>query len=129
MSDPRLTPEELERIAELRRRIMERHPDAEEANAYIRSMLTPAAPTHTATERKDASRQALAILTASRGDDYPTVRQLVDEQGEGLALVLIVFAGYSAGLLRSFDDECEGAADLWLANLGASVEAMPEGDS
>lgn len=83
---------------------------------------------YTATERKDASRHALALLTASKSGDHPMVRSLVDEPGD-LALVTVSLAGYCGGLLLSFDDEQEGAADLWLTSLGEQIEAMPEGDS
>jgi hypothetical protein len=130
VSDPRLTPEELERIAEMRRRILERHPDADEVNARVRAALTPAPPTFTATERKEATRQALALLTASFCDDPDgqLIGDLIGAQGLDLPLVTVSVVGLASGLLRSFDDEHEGAARCWLESIGQRVEAMPEGD-
>ncbi len=82
---------------------------------------------YTATERKEASRQALALLTAAHAEELVLVTELIGDQGDNLPIVTATLAGFTSGLLRSFDDECEGAAECWLSELGQSVEAMPEG--
>ncbi len=87
--------------------------------------------TYSATERKEATRQALALLTASLCDDPDgrLIGDLIGAQGLDLPLVTCTVVGLSAGLLRSFDDEHEGAARCWLESVGRRVEAMPEGDA
>lgn len=77
----------------------------------------------TATERKHAAQQALAILTAAHDSGF--VSDLINAQGDDLPLVTASLAGLASGLLRSFDDLREGAADLWLARMGMVFEAMP----
>jgi hypothetical protein len=87
-------------------------------------------PTFTATERKAATRQALALLTASFCDDPDgrLISDLIGAQGLDLPLVTVSVVGLASGLLRSFDDEHEGASHAWLELIGRRVEAMPEGD-
>jgi hypothetical protein len=81
--------------------------------------------TYTATERKDAARQALALLTASLGG-LPTER-LILEQGDDLPVVTASLLGLAVGLLRSFDYMSKGVSGHWLDGMGRDIEAWPEG--
>lgn len=84
---------------------------------------------YTATERKEASRQALALLTASNTDHIPEdlISDLIASQGDNLPLVAASVVGLASGLLKSFDDQYEGAGDSWLRWVGRRIESMPEG--
>lgn len=85
----------------------------------------------TATERKEATRQALALLTASHAPDLDDdlIEELIVVQGDGLPLVTASILGLASGLLHSFEDQQEGAADEWLQCIGRRVEAMPEDEA
>jgi hypothetical protein len=87
-------------------------------------------PTYSATERKEATHQALALLTASFCDDPDgrLIGDLIGAQGVDLPLVTVSVVGLASGLLRSFDDEYPGAARRWLESIGRRIESMPEGD-
>ena len=75
-------------------------------------------------ERKQAAKQALALVTAAMQDD-PQV-DLVTQLREVDDIVLVVssLVGLSTGLLRSFDDLRPGASARWLAGIGLSLESM-----
>lgn len=81
-------------------------------------------------ERKHAAKEALAILTAAHGEDTDPclITDLIAGQGELLPVVTASIAGLASGLLKSFDDEHEGAANCWLAWVGQRVEAMDESE-
>jgi hypothetical protein len=78
----------------------------------------------TATERKQAAKQALAMVTAAM-EERPHVA-LVDQLMEVDNIVLVVSSliGLSTGLLRSFDDLRPGSAGRWLQGIGLSLESM-----
>ena len=84
----------------------------------------------TALERKHAAKQALAILTVAATDELneSLITDLICGQGEALPIVTTSLAGMARGLLLSFDDEHEGAANCWLAWMGQRVEAMAESE-
>lgn len=78
-------------------------------------------------ERKLAAKQALALLTASVHSnlDDELITDLIHGL-EDLPLVLASVVGLASGLLKSFDDQAAGAADMWLANVGRNIEALSE---
>ncbi len=83
---------------------------------------------YTDTERKEASRQALALLTASNMD-HPEHENLLTGliPNADLPLVVVMMLSLVSGLLAGLDEDNRGAADRWLRHCGQSVEAMPEG--
>lgn len=83
--------------------------------------------TFTESERKDATRDAVAILTASSMDDHGLVESLIFALGDRLPMVTCSIVGLVSGLLESLDDEDPGVTEHWLAAIGQGVEAMPEG--
>ena len=124
MSDPRLTPEDLARIAELRRRIEERHPDVHETNALVRAALTPAPVVPTATDRKHAAQQALAMVTAAMEDPPHIDLGAQLREVDNIVLVVSSLIGLATGLLHSFEDLDRGSSGRWLSNIGLSLEMM-----
>ncbi len=83
---------------------------------------------YTATERKNANRQALALLTASANPGFGRpVGVLIECLGSGLPLVTLELLSLVSGLLAGLDEDNAGACDRWLRCCGSAVEAMPEG--
>ena len=78
----------------------------------------------TATDRKHAAQQALAMVTAAMED--PPHIDLVAQLREVDNIVLVVSSliGLATGLLHSFDDLRPGASGRWLRGLGLSLEMM-----